>query len=141
VIVWLRHGESTWNAQGRLQHRNPSPPLTDLGRAQALVAASELTERVTSLVTSPAARARETAEIVGSVLGLVVEVDDRLVERDRDESADDVGSRIRDLLDDRPGDLLLVSHGDTIAVAVELLTGRPCRVPGNAQAIVTERPR
>ncbi len=138
MITWLRHGESTWNAAGRLQHRNPSPPLTDRGRQQSLAAGEGLLGTVfDALLTSPALRATQTATIVGDVLGLVPEVDERLVEMDRGEPVDDVRARVLEVIAHHPGDLLVVSHGDTIALAVELLTGEPCGLPGNAQAIVT----
>ncbi|WP_019145818.1 histidine phosphatase family protein [Aeromicrobium massiliense] len=138
MICWLRHGESTWNAAGRMQHRDPTPPLTELGRLQSRSAAEHLRGTAfDALLSSPAVRARQTAGIVADALGLEVRVDDRLVERDHDETVAEVRGRVRAVLADHPGELLVVSHGDTIAVAVELLTGRPCELPGNAQAIVT----
>ncbi|TCI97670.1 histidine phosphatase family protein [Aeromicrobium sp. IC_218] len=140
MICWLRHGESTWNAAGRMQHRDPRPPLTELGRLQSRTAAEHLRGTAfDALLCSPAVRARQTADVVAEALGLTVQVDDRLVERDHDESAGQVRDRVRALLADHHGELLVVTHGDTIAVAVELLTGSPCEVPGNAQAIVTSR--
>lgn len=146
MICWLRHGESTWNAAGRMQHRDPTPPLTELGRLQSRTAAEHLRGTTfDALLSSPAVRARQTADVVAEALGLSVRVDERLVERDRDETVEHVRERVRAVLADHHGDLLVVSHGDTIAVAVELLTGRPCELPGNAQAIVTSntlaRPR
>ena len=134
----MRHGESTWNAAGRLQHRNPAPPLTDLGRRQVREAAEELRgTAVDVLLTSPALRATQTAQIVADLLALDVVVDDRLVEMDRDETVAQVRERVRSLVQEQPGELLVVSHGDTIAVAVELLSGHPCPVPGNARIHVT----
>lgn len=139
MICWLRHGESTWNAAGRLQYGDPTPPLTATGRRQAREAAERLRDvPVAALLCSPARRAVETAEIVSRALGLPVELDDRLVERGREESVDAVRARVTALLRERGDGLLLVSHGDTIAVAVELLTGRPCEVPRNAQAHLTQ---
>ncbi|GAA3527820.1 hypothetical protein AFL01nite_03110 [Aeromicrobium flavum] len=138
MIGWLRHGESTWNAAGRLQFGDRTPPLTRVGRAQARAAAEALRGapyRV--LLTSPAVRAVQTAEIVSSALGLTPVLDARLVERGRQETVDEVRIRILAVLRAHGDDLLLVTHGDTIAIAVELLTGRPCPVPGNADLIST----
>lgn len=138
MIGWLRHGESTWNAAGRLQFGDPTPPLTPLGCAQARAAAATLRGapyRV--LLTSPAVRAVQTAEIVADTLGMTPVLDDRLVERGRLETVGEVRARLLEVLRDHGDDLLLVSHGDTIAIAVELLTGRPCPVPGNADLIAT----
>lgn len=139
MICWLRHGESTWNAAGRLQYGNPTPPLTETGRRQARDAAHRLQGApVWTLLSSPARRAVETAEIVAEALGLPVELDDRLVERGREETVESVRARLADLLRDRGDGLLVVSHGDTIAIAVEQLTGAPCDVPQNAQVHVTD---
>ena len=140
MICWLRHAESTWNAAERLQYANRAPPLTELGRQQATEAARSFEGRsFAAVLTSPARRAVETAEIVSRDLGVGFGVDDRLAERDREEPIESVRRRIRALLDEHPGDLLLISHGDTIAIAVASLTGRPCAVPGNAQTIETAR--
>ena len=69
-ILLVRHGQSTWNADGRWQGR-ADPPLSDLGRRQAEVAAEALAELgITRVVASPLVRAHETATIVGAALGL-----------------------------------------------------------------------
>jgi broad specificity phosphatase PhoE len=66
-LFLVRHGESTWNAEHRLQGQL-DPPLSETGRSQAtdlrpLVARLGIPpERV---VVSDLARARETAEILG----------------------------------------------------------------------------
>lgn len=134
----MRHGESTWNAAGRLQHRNPAPPLTGLGRRQAREAGESLRGTpVDLLLTSPALRARQTAQIVADLLGLDVVVDDRLVEVDHDETVAEVRERLLAVLSEHHGELLVISHGDTIALAVALLTGLPCELPHNAQIHVT----
>lgn len=83
-VLLLRHGQSEWNAVGRWQG-HADPPLTALGRAQAL-AASRALGTVDAVVASDLARARETAEIVAGQLGLgPVLVDHRLRERDAGE--------------------------------------------------------
>jgi probable phosphoglycerate mutase len=84
-ILLVRHGQSTWNADGRWQGR-ADPPLSDLGRRQAEVAAGTVGELgIMRVVASPLVRAHETATIVGGALGLTVDADPRLQERDAGE--------------------------------------------------------
>jgi len=67
------HGQTEWNAQGRVQgHLNS--PLTDLGRQQAATAGRTLLERLPRLdsvpiISSPLGRTMETAQIVAATLG------------------------------------------------------------------------
>ena len=71
-LILLRHGESVWNAQGRMQG-TADPPLSETGRAQAR-ALAPLVARIEPdvVVTSDLRRARETA----SELGLAAAVPD-----------------------------------------------------------------
>jgi broad specificity phosphatase PhoE len=78
VLVLVRHAEAAANAAGLLLGRTDSP-LTERGRAQAHDLAP-LIGPAARLVTSPLARARDTAAALG--LGLPVEVDERWVEVD-----------------------------------------------------------
>ena len=141
MILWMRHGESTWNAAGRLQGRTAHPPLTDLGREQVAEAARGLEGRgVTVVVTSPAVRAHQSAAIVAEHLGLALRVEPLLVERGHGESLADVEGRVRRVIDaDLPDGALLVTHGDVVAIAVGLLTGTPAGVPPNASVRRTGR--
>ncbi len=69
-LLVVRHGQSTWNAEGRWQGHS-DPPLSELGRTQADDAAGDLAHvGVTGLVSSDLARARETAEILADALQL-----------------------------------------------------------------------
>lgn len=69
-IDLIRHGESVYNREGRVQGHTNSP-LTDLGREQAYRVAWVLKDRgLEALYTSDLARARQTAEIIGDVVGL-----------------------------------------------------------------------
>ncbi|MEV7397691.1 phosphoglycerate mutase family protein [Aeromicrobium sp. NPDC092404] len=138
MILWVRHGQSTWNAIERMQGHELSPPLTDLGREQAALTAELLADRgVVRLLSSPAVRARQTADIIAARLGLVVVEEPLLLEKGLDEAKADVQSRIRSLLAVDDGALTVaVSHGDTIGYAVELLTGRLPSLPTNGS--VTE---
>lgn len=81
-ILLVRHGQSTWNADGRWQGR-ADPSLSDLGVRQAEVAAETVAEfGITRIWASPLVRANQTALVLASRLGLEVENDARLVERD-----------------------------------------------------------
>ena len=78
MLILVRHGESTGNAEGRLLGRTDSP-LTDRGLTQARSLA-EAVAGATRLISSPLARARDTAEALGT--GLDLEVDERWIEVD-----------------------------------------------------------
>jgi probable phosphoglycerate mutase len=69
-LLIARHGETEWNAIGRLQGHT-DVPLNDRGRGQAreLAAAMEAAG-IAAVITSDLARARETGAIVADVLGL-----------------------------------------------------------------------
>jgi broad specificity phosphatase PhoE len=82
ALLLVRHGETDWNADGRLQGHTDRP-LSDYGRRQARVLAAELEgEELQAIYSSDLARARETAEIVGERLGLPVVLDPDLREKD-----------------------------------------------------------
>ena len=84
-ILLVRHGQSTWNADGRWQGR-ADPPLSDLGRRQAEVAAETISDQgMTAVWSSPLRRALATADIVAERLGFPVQTDPRLEERDAGE--------------------------------------------------------
>jgi 2,3-bisphosphoglycerate-dependent phosphoglycerate mutase len=82
MLLLVRHGETDWNAEGRLQGQTDRP-LSEFGRRQARRLAEELDgERFDAIYASDLARARETAEIVGERLGLRVVLDPELREKD-----------------------------------------------------------
>ena len=86
-IYFLRHGETEWNAAGKLQGRLDIP-LNPKGKAQAMRNGGVLAELLTnphapSYVASPLMRTRQTMEIARGVVGLPEDgfaTDDRLVE-------------------------------------------------------------
>lgn len=102
-LLLVRHGESTWNAEGRWAGQ-ADPDLTSLGEAQAL----ELADRVRSagidrIVSSDLRRARTTAEIVGAALRTdELSTDARLRER---HSTDWCGLTHQEIEADWPGHL------------------------------------
>jgi broad specificity phosphatase PhoE len=74
VIYLMRHGQTAWNAEHRYQGWQDSP-LTELGRDQARAAGRLLADLVAdpaslTVVSSPLNRARNTARLVLSELGL-----------------------------------------------------------------------
>jgi broad specificity phosphatase PhoE len=80
TVHLLRHGE-VYNPDRVLYGRLPGYRLSDLGVAQAKLAAEYLATRpVGYLVSSPLERAQQTAEPLATALGLTVAVDDRLIE-------------------------------------------------------------
>ena len=90
-IYYIRHGETSWNAEGRLQG-TLDIPLNDLGRKQAVHAGNILAELFARhdrdrtklpFVSSLLGRARTTMDLVRKTLGLPPDgyaVDDRLRE-------------------------------------------------------------
>jgi broad specificity phosphatase PhoE len=67
-ILLVRHGQSTWNESGRWQGQ-ADPPLTDLGRHQASMAAKSI-GMVDAIMCSTLERATVTAEIISAALGI-----------------------------------------------------------------------
>jgi len=81
-FLLVRHGETDWNAEGRLQGHTDRP-LSDYGRKQARRLADELAgSDIDAIYASDLARARETAEIVGARLHLPVVLEPDLREKD-----------------------------------------------------------
>jgi broad specificity phosphatase PhoE len=91
TIYYIRHGETAWNAEGRLQGAQDTS-LNDLGRKQATHAGAILadlfaregrSEQALAYVASPLGRARSTMELVRGALKLPSDdytIDDRLRE-------------------------------------------------------------
>lgn len=164
----VRHGESTWNVEGRLQGQVDHPELTDRGRGQACAAATLLADsRAERLLTSDLRRALQTAEIIGETIGLapiptsllrelhygalqgltteqasgewerlagsaIDQYGDPIPVSDRrlagGESLHDVRARIEALLatpwvTEARGDVVIVTHGDTIRIMLSILLG------------------
>ena len=69
-ILLARHGQTSWNALGRLQGHTDIE-LNDVGREQARELAARLASaELTAVWASDLARARQTGEIVAAALGL-----------------------------------------------------------------------
>ena len=80
-IVAIRHGETAWNAETRMQGQL-DVPLNDVGRWQAArLAAALADERFDAIWSSDLSRALATAEAVAQVRGAQVRTDPGLRER------------------------------------------------------------
>ncbi|MBG6107011.1 histidine phosphatase family protein [Frigoribacterium sp. CG_9.8] len=72
TFAFIRHGQTEWNRQLRLQGSSDIP-LNDTGREQARHAVDALTgTRWDAVVSSPLSRARETAQIIADGLGITL---------------------------------------------------------------------
>ncbi|HEY2742358.1 MAG TPA: histidine phosphatase family protein [Gaiellaceae bacterium] len=146
TLLLVRHGETDWNAEGRLQGHTDRP-LSDYGRRQARGLAEEFEgEELEAIYSSDLARARETAEIVGERLGLPIALEPDLrekdwgtweglsaVERDRVEFVGEpTGAHqermlraLRRIAESHPGDgrVLVVTHGGSMRRVQTAATG------------------
>ena len=107
LVLW-RHGRTEWNASGRFQGQL-DPPLDDVGRRQARLAAPHLAAAglprgETVVVSSDLSRAAETAATLTPFLGVPVRLDARLREHGMGVweglTRDEVGARFPDQLAD-----------------------------------------
>lgn len=99
-ILLVRHGQSTFNVEGRLPSQLPNIPLTDEGRRQAHEAAVALAGlNISAIVSSPLERARETAEIIARGWGLPVREEPRLMDTEMGRWA---GRKISEVSKDDP---------------------------------------
>jgi broad specificity phosphatase PhoE len=151
LVGLLRHGQTDWNVDMRLQGISDIP-LNDFGRNQALVAGQALKSVDWSrIVSSPLSRALETARIVAAVIGHEeVEHYQKLIERSfgvaeglsydewreqyqngetapEAESLEDLTRRANDLLeslalDFRGETFLAVSHGALIRRLIHIVS-------------------
>jgi broad specificity phosphatase PhoE len=159
----VRHGQSTWNREHRIQGQL-DPPLSAEGRTQADLLGRRLTgRRVAAFYSSDLKRAWETAHAIGAAIGLEPEPapgvreiylgeweglrTDELAQRfpeawarwneepDWDvvpggEGAAPFEARVTAALDailerHAHGDILVVTHGGVIQVALHRVVGRP----------------
>jgi len=159
----VRHGQSTWNREHRIQGQL-DPPLSTEGRRQAELVGRRLAgRRIEGFYASDLKRAWETAEAIGAAIGLAPEASpglreiylgeweglrtDELAQRFPDawarwneepdwdvvpggEGAEPFESRVAAALDaiferHAHGDILVVTHGGVIQVALHRVVGRP----------------
>jgi len=81
-ILLVRHGETEWNAEGRIQGYRADSPLTGIGRAQAQALARRIAdESVDVLYSSDSGRTRQTVAPIAEATRLPVVLDASLRER------------------------------------------------------------
>ena len=82
IFYLIRHGESLYNAEGRIQGQS-DVELSPLGLRQSEAIADALAgESIDAVFASPLRRAMQTARPIAARLGLEIECDDRLKEID-----------------------------------------------------------
>ncbi len=148
VFALVRHGETDWNRERRIQG-STDIPLNDTGREQARATGALLaSRRWTALVASPLSRAAETARLIGEHVRLgEPELEQRLAERDygaaeglagpeidakfpdgadvpgrepREAVAERVVAALHDLAARHPGEaVIVVAHGGVIRSVLE----------------------
>ncbi len=80
-LILVRHGETDWNKDKRVQGWDSDIELNETGLEQARkVAAFLKDEKIVAVLASPMRRARATAEPIARCHGLQVEVDEMLKE-------------------------------------------------------------
>ena len=82
-IFIIRHGQTLWNIEQRMQGRLDSP-LSDEGKLQAQRHAEVLAANggVDHFIVSPSGRTRETASIVNARIQAPIDFEEVLMERD-----------------------------------------------------------
>lgn len=152
TLCLVRHGQSIWNAEGRIQGQL-DPPLSSLGRIQAELVAQRLAKKSWSvLYSSDLSRARQTAEAIAKLTGLLIQIEPQLRERSQgkregflvheanlrypDINAPEIGRETSEALQARavkvferirnahPGEcILVVSHGALMSSFLEAVLG------------------
>ncbi|WP_347307555.1 histidine phosphatase family protein [Corynebacterium sp. SA-MJD20WY100] len=111
-LILIRHGQTTYNATGRMQGHLDTE-LSELGYTQAEAAARLLADKgITRILASDLRRAAETARVIGEALGVPVLSDARLRETNL---GDWQGRRSVDIDEEFPGARALWRHDPTWA--------------------------
>ena len=95
TIYFVRHGQTEWNASGRMQGQKNSD-LNEVGRKQAEVHGRLLAALgIEAMYASPLDRARQTAEIVRRYVDREIRFDDRIMEWDCGDWSGHLRARVR----------------------------------------------
>ena len=161
TFALIRHGQTDWNAERRLQG-STDIPLNDVGRGQARDAVAVVSGYAwDAIVSSPLSRAAETADLIAAGLGLPVvrrlpelsersfgpaeglqagpELDALRIEggfrgaESEDEAADRGLTALEALAGEfRGGRVLVVAHGTLLRVSLSRAVGRTLQSVDNA---------
>jgi broad specificity phosphatase PhoE len=83
TLLFIRHGQTTWNAEHLLPGQLPGIALNDIGRQQAARLADALALiPISAIISSPLERARDTAEIIAQGRKLTVQLEPGLMDTD-----------------------------------------------------------
>src|SRR6266851_6865505 len=81
TLLFIRHGQTTWNVEHRLPGQLPGVALNDTGRQQATRLADALTVLpISAIISSPLERARDTAEIIAQPRKLEIQYEPELMD-------------------------------------------------------------
>ena len=133
TLVLLRHAKSDWSGE----EADIARPLADRGRRQAPEAGRWLNASIELLdlaIVSPAARARETWDLVAAELDTPPPV--RIDERVYASSDSQLLTVVREVPDDL-GTVVLVGHNPGIEELVSRLTSESTPMPTSAIAVIT----
>ena len=79
MIYLVRHGQTDWNLERRIQ--GPEIPLNETGKNEARICAQKLVSvGIERIISSDILRARQTANIINEFLSVPVDTDERLRE-------------------------------------------------------------
>ncbi|HJX70200.1 MAG TPA: histidine phosphatase family protein [Dehalococcoidia bacterium] len=82
-LILVRHGETSWNQEGRIQGCRSDTELSERGKEQIRKVAQALRgQSITAIYSSPLRRAMDTAKAIAQALGLEVKVIPELRELD-----------------------------------------------------------
>lgn len=119
MVYLVRHGETTFNLEGRLPGQLEGVGLTEKGRRQAYQAAVALSGvPLSAVISSPLERAAQTAQALARGGGLEVRLDPRLMDTDVGLWA---GQKVGDLEKNDPSWKAFVEHPDEPPPGVESL--------------------
>jgi len=83
TLLFIRHGQTTWNIDHRLPGQLPGVPLNDMGRQQAARLAEALTVLpISAIISSPLERARDTAAYLALGRNLELQLEPALMDTD-----------------------------------------------------------
>lgn len=146
-LLLVRHGETVWNADAVYRGRSEIP-LSETGKRQAqLTGRSLAAEGLTSLLSSPLVRARETAEAIAEATGVAVRIDHDLIDLDCGEWEGLTDAQVKERYPDLRRAWLATPHlvrlpgGETldeVAARVGAVVDRVLSAPGTV-ALVSHR--